>query len=97
MLRFMLVASQTGVFHQRKVKKSHWVSNPQVFAGVLFPDRQWRHPKLAISYMIAVILVLTGPSLAGSADGDLPGGGTFSYSGTPIRAPASEVVAALGH
>ena len=51
----------------------------------------------AISYMIAAILVLTGPSLAGSADGDLPGVGTFSYSGTSIRAPASEIVAALGH
>jgi hypothetical protein len=52
----------------------------------------------AISYMIAVILVLTGPSLAGSADGDLlPGVGTCSYSGTPILAPAHEVVAALGH
>ena len=50
----------------------------------------------AISYMIAVILVLTGPSLAGSADGDLPGVGTFSYSGTPILAPAHEVMAALG-
>jgi hypothetical protein len=51
----------------------------------------------AISYMIAVILVLTGPSLAGSADGDLPGVGTFGYGGTRILAPAPEVVAALGH
>jgi hypothetical protein len=51
----------------------------------------------AISYMIAVILVLTGPSLAGSAGADLSGVGTFSYSGTPILAAAPEVVAALGH
>jgi hypothetical protein len=51
----------------------------------------------AISYMIAVILVLTAPSLAGSADGDLPGAGTFSYHGTPVLAPAPVVVAALGH
>ena len=50
----------------------------------------------AISYVIALILVLAGPSLAGSADGDLPGTGTFSYSGTPILAHAPQVVAALG-
>ena len=50
----------------------------------------------AISYMIALILVLTGPSLADTADGDLPGVGTFSYSGSPILPPAPEVVAALG-
>jgi hypothetical protein len=49
----------------------------------------------AISYVIALIFVLTGPSLAGSADGDLPGIGTFSYCGTPLHGPATEVVAAL--
>ena len=64
---------------------------------VLFAGRQWRHPMRAVSYMIAVILVLTAPSLAGSADGDLPGVGTFSYGGTPIWAPGPEIVAALGH
>jgi hypothetical protein len=64
---------------------------------VLFAGRQWRRPMRAVSCMIAVILVLTAPSLAGSADGDLPGVGTFSYCGTPILAPAPEVVAALGH
>jgi hypothetical protein len=51
----------------------------------------------AVSYMIAVILVLSGPSLAGSADGDLPGVGAFSYSGTPILASGPDVMAALGH
>ncbi len=51
----------------------------------------------AISYLIALILVLTGPSLAGSADGSLPGAGTFSYYGTPVLLPASQVVAALSH
>jgi hypothetical protein len=95
-LGFTAVAPQTGAFHQRKVKKSHRASNPAVFTGVSFPDRQWRRPMRAISYMIALILVLTGPSLAGSADGDLPGVGTFSYSGTPILPLAPEVVASLG-
>jgi hypothetical protein len=51
----------------------------------------------AVSYMIAAVLVLTGPSLAGSADRDLPGVGTFTYCGTPIVIPAPELVVAIGH
>jgi hypothetical protein len=49
----------------------------------------------AFSYIFAVVLILTGPSLAGSADGDLPGIGTFNYCGSPI--PAPQIVAAVGH
>jgi hypothetical protein len=49
----------------------------------------------AFSYIFAVVLVLTGPSLAGSADGDLPGIGTFNYCGSPI--PAPQIMAAIGH
>jgi hypothetical protein len=49
-----------------------------------------------LSFIIAVVSVLAGPSLAGSADGDLPGIGTFSYSGSPILNPASKVMAAIG-
>lgn len=51
----------------------------------------------ALSYVIALVFLLTGPSLAGSADGDLPGVGTFTYSGSPIVVPAPEIVASLGH
>jgi hypothetical protein len=50
----------------------------------------------ALSYMIAVVLVLTGPSLAGPADHDLPGIGTFTYCGSPILAPAPEMMVAVG-
>ncbi len=50
----------------------------------------------ALSYMIALVFVLTGPSLAGSADRDLPGVGTFIYRGSPIPAPEPEMVAAVG-
>jgi hypothetical protein len=32
----------------------------------------------ALSYMIATILLVTGPSMAGSGENDLPGIGTFS-------------------
>jgi hypothetical protein len=49
-----------------------------------------------LSYFIAVVFVLTGPSLAGSADRDLPGVGTFAYCGTPIPSPAPAIMAAIG-
>ena len=50
----------------------------------------------ALSYVIALVFLLTGPSLAGSADGDLPSVGTFAYCGSPIVMPAPEMLAALG-
>jgi hypothetical protein len=50
----------------------------------------------ALSYVIALVFVLTGPSLAGSADRDMPGIGTFTYCGSPIVTPAPDVMAAIG-
>jgi hypothetical protein len=44
--------------------------------------------------IFAVVMILAGPSLAGSTDGNLPGIGTFSYSGSPI--PAPQMLAAIG-
>ena len=38
----------------------------------------------AVSYIIALVFVLIGPSLAGSADRDMPGVGTFTYCGSPV-------------
>jgi hypothetical protein len=49
-----------------------------------------------LSFMIALVFVLTGPSMAGSADRDMPGVGTFTYSGSPVVMPAPDVMAALG-
>ena len=49
----------------------------------------------ALSYIVALVFVLTGPSLAGSADRDMPGVGTFTYCGSPILMPAPEMVAAI--
>jgi hypothetical protein len=37
-----------------------------------------------LSYMIALAFILASPSLAGSADRDLPGVGTFTYWGSPV-------------
>jgi hypothetical protein len=47
------------------------------------------------SYVLALVLLLSGPSLAGSADHDLPGIGTFSYNGSPVVTPAPSVMAAI--
>jgi hypothetical protein len=49
----------------------------------------------ALSFMIALVLVLTGPSLAGNEDRDMPGVGTFTYCGSPIVMPAPGVMAAI--
>jgi hypothetical protein len=49
----------------------------------------------ALSYMIALVLVLTGPSLAGSTDRDMPGVGTFTYCGSPVVTSAPEMMAAV--
>jgi hypothetical protein len=50
----------------------------------------------ALSYLVALAFVLTGPSLAGSADRDMPGVGTFTYCGSPIVTPARGVMAHIG-
>jgi hypothetical protein len=44
------------------------------------------------SYIFALLLVLTVPSMAGSADRDVPGVGTFVYCGSPILTPAPELM-----
>jgi hypothetical protein len=41
----------------------------------------------ALSFILAVGVVLAGNSVAGSPDGALPGIGTFQYSGSPVTAP----------
>ena len=47
-----------------------------------------------ISFMLALAFILAGPSMAGSTDGNVPGIGTFAYTGSPaISAPAPMVVA----
>jgi len=51
----------------------------------------------AFSYVLVLVFVLTGPSLAGSADRDLPGVGTFTYCGSSVVTPAPGMVVALSH
>jgi hypothetical protein len=49
--------------------------------------------------MIAIVLLLTGPSMAGSGENDLPGIGTFSYNGPPILTAVPAMIGAMdvGH
>jgi hypothetical protein len=37
-----------------------------------------------ISFILGFAFILAGPSIAGSADGNLPGAGTFSYNNSPV-------------
>jgi hypothetical protein len=47
-----------------------------------------------LSLILACAFVLVGPSMAGSADHNLPGVGTFAYGGPPIATPAPAMVVA---
>ena len=49
-----------------------------------------------LSFILAFAFVLAGSSFAGMPDGNLPGVGTFQYSGSPVTttAPQPIVVAA---
>jgi hypothetical protein len=48
------------------------------------------------SFILAFVLILAGPSMAGSSDQAVPGIGTFAYNGSPVAVPVPQpmVVAA---
>ena len=46
----------------------------------------------ALSFTLALVFVLAGPSMAGSLDGNLPGVGSFVYSGSPIAGTVPRTV-----
>ncbi|MGY3614892.1 hypothetical protein [Bradyrhizobium sp. USDA 10063] len=45
-----------------------------------------------ISFILAFAFVLAGPSMAGSSNSDLPGIGTFSYTGSPVAGAATQTI-----
>ncbi|MEY9884700.1 hypothetical protein [Bradyrhizobium sp. USDA 329] len=48
-----------------------------------------------LSFILAFGFVLAGSSFAGAPDGNLPGVGTFQYSGSPVTiTPAQPIVIA---
>ncbi|HEX9210594.1 MAG TPA: hypothetical protein VF901_08785 [Bradyrhizobium sp.] len=48
----------------------------------------------ALSFILAFGFVLAGSSFAGSPDGNLPGVGTFQYSGSPVTTEPQPIVLA---
>ena len=46
----------------------------------------------ALSFVLAFGFVLAGSSFAGSPDGNLPGVGTFQYSGSAVMTPAPQPI-----
>jgi hypothetical protein len=46
----------------------------------------------ALSLILAFGFVLAGSSLAGAPDGNLPGVGTFQYSGSPVTTVAAQPI-----
>jgi len=49
----------------------------------------------SLSFIILALgFVLAGSSMAGSADGNLPGVGTFAYNGPTMAGPSQAVVLA---
>jgi hypothetical protein len=51
----------------------------------------------ALSFILAFAFVVAGPSFAGSPDGNLPGIGTFQYSGSPITTATSQPMVVAAH
>jgi hypothetical protein len=46
-----------------------------------------------LSFLLAFVFVLAGPTFAGVSDGGLPGVGTFAYPSSPTAQPAIVVAA----
>ena len=76
-----------------ELQKRLMVINPSIktagSAGYVPGDSTMR----TVSLILAFAFVIAGSSMAGSAEGGVPGVGTFAYTGSPIAASASLVVA----
>jgi hypothetical protein len=69
------------------IRKQHLVIKLRPIAGP--GDESMR----TLSFILAFVFVLAGPSLAGTPD-SLPAAGAFTYNGTPAASSASLVLAA---
>jgi hypothetical protein len=54
----------------------------------------WRRQMRTISFILAFAFILAGPSMAGSIEGNLPGIGTFAFTGSPVISAAAPMVVA---
>ena len=91
MLRFVAGPQFASGLFSRETRRR--ASNPNARQGVSPPDGERRHRMRVLNYIIALAFVLSGPSLAGSDDRDMPGIGTFTYCGSPVAAIAPDLLA----
>lgn len=50
------------------------------------------HTMRALAFILAFAFVVAGSSFAGAPDGNLPGIGTFQYSGSPVTVATSQPI-----
>jgi hypothetical protein len=50
-----------------------------------------------LSFVLAFAFVLAGPSMAGFSDNNLPGIGTFAFSGSPTASAPHSILVAAAH
>jgi hypothetical protein len=56
--------------------------------------RTWRQSMRPAGFLLAIVFVIVGSSIAGFAESDIPGIGTFAYTGSPPANFPALVVAA---
>jgi hypothetical protein len=82
----------SGLFTRERLKTRRIASNPLRPSGRLTSKWSVEIPDASLSYTIALVFALIGLSLAGSADRDMPGVGTFTYCGSPVVTAAPDLV-----
>ena len=63
-------------------------------AGNAGGDNRRQSKMRTLSFILAFAFLLAGPTVAGLSDSNLPGVGTFTYSGPPIVTSASAIIVA---
>jgi hypothetical protein len=71
---------------------SPWLTNRQRKRRAAPASKTGDGQMRTLSFMLALVFVMAGASIAGSSDTSLPGVGTFAYSGSPVAASAPEAI-----
>jgi hypothetical protein len=92
MKQFLHAAKPFPVFGDDTRKRRMVIHLPTTRPTTALPEtRQMR----TLSFILAFGVLLAGPSLAGSADGSLPGPGSFAFNG--LLAPANAPIQLAHH
>jgi hypothetical protein len=76
-----------------ELRKRLMVINPPTTTGGSAGHESGDSTMRTVSFILALAFVVSGSSMAGSAEGGLPGIGTFAYTGSPVVVSAPVVVA----